>query len=113
MHQGGMTPYEALKTATVNGAYYLGLDHQLGSLETGKLADLVVLDKNPLEDIRNSNSVIYTMVNGRLYETETMNQVGNEPSTRTKFWWEMDGYHASFDWHAEVSGTPQCICGKH
>jgi imidazolonepropionase-like amidohydrolase len=58
--QGGMTNMEALRAATLNGANYLGMDSQIGSLEVGKIADLIILDKNPLENIQNSNSVSYT-----------------------------------------------------
>jgi imidazolonepropionase-like amidohydrolase len=86
--QGGMTPHEALRAATWNGAHYLGLDGDLGSLEVGKLADLAVLDENPLEDVRKSESVRYVMVNGRLYDAATMNQIGNHPEERRKFFWE-------------------------
>jgi imidazolonepropionase-like amidohydrolase len=86
--QGGMTPLEALDSATISGARYLGLDKDVGSLETGKLADLVVLDKNPLEDIRNSDSVRFVMLNGRLYDAATLNQVAPEAKTRPPFWWQ-------------------------
>src|SRR5665648_431476 len=79
LQMGGMTNMEALRAATINGAHYLGMDKEIGSLETGKLGDLIVLDKNPLEDIHNSNTIIYTMVNGRLYDSETMNEIGNHP----------------------------------
>ena len=51
------------------------------------------MDKNPLEDIKNSNSVIYTMVNGRLYDISTMNEIGNYEKERTKFYFELDGYN--------------------
>jgi imidazolonepropionase-like amidohydrolase len=79
---------QALHCATINGATYLGLDKDLGSLESGKLADLVVMDKNPLENIRNSNSVHYVMINGRLFDASTMDQIGNHPQKRGKFFWE-------------------------
>src|SRR5690606_10804038 len=86
--QGGMTPLQAIRAATIHGAEYLGLDRDLGSIEVGKLADLVVLDQNPLENIRNSESVRYVMVNGALYDVRTMNQVAPVERERGKFWWE-------------------------
>ncbi|MFP8490262.1 amidohydrolase family protein [Gracilimonas sp. Q87] len=110
--QGGMSNHEALRVATINGAHYLGMDHEIGSLETGKLADLVVLDKNPLENIRNTDSVTHTMVNGRLFDAATMNEVGNQEQERLPFWWERDGYDKRFDWHA-ITIAPagiQCTC---
>ncbi len=66
--QGGMTPMEALRSATLWGAEYIGLGKDLGSLEAGKLADLVVLDANPLDDIQNSARIHMVMKNGFLYE---------------------------------------------
>jgi Tol biopolymer transport system component/imidazolonepropionase-like amidohydrolase len=87
--QGGMTPLQALKTATIEPARYLGMDTDIGSLEAGKLADVIVIDGNPLADIRVSEKVTYTMVNGRLYDAATMNQVGNHPKERGPLWWEM------------------------
>jgi imidazolonepropionase-like amidohydrolase len=88
--QGGMTPFQVLRAATLDGAYYVGLDGDIGSLEPGKLADLIVLEKNPLEDIRNSKHVKYVMVNGRLYDARTMDQIGNHAKKRGKFFWEAD-----------------------
>jgi len=110
--QGGMTNMEALQAATINGANYLGMDEQIGSLETGKLADLIVLDKNPLENIQNSNSVIYTMINGRLYETETMNEVGNYDKPRSQFYWEKNEYAPAFDWNGETHSGCSCEIGR-
>jgi Tol biopolymer transport system component/imidazolonepropionase-like amidohydrolase len=86
--QGGMTPLEAMRSATLTGATYLGLDAELGSLERGKLADLVVLEKNPLENIRNSDSVAMVMVNGRLYDAATLDEIAPRVRKRPPFWWE-------------------------
>ena len=105
--QGGMKPMEALRAGTMNGASQLGMETELGSLKAGKLADLIVLDKNPLDDIQNSNSVSYTMINGRLYESSTMNEIGNYTHPRSKFFWEQSGYSPNFKWHEESSG---CSC---
>lgn len=73
--QGGMTEHEALRAATYMGARAIGLDHELGSLEAGKLADLLILDSNPLEDIRKSEDIGRVMLNGRLYNANTMDQL--------------------------------------
>lgn len=75
MQSGGMKPFDVLRVATILGATGLGLDHDLGSLKPGKLADLVILDKNPLDNIRNTNSVVYVMKNGRLYDGNTCSEV--------------------------------------
>ena len=85
---GGMTPHEALRCATLGGAKYLGYDADLGSLEPGKLADLVVMDKDPLADIRNTESVSRVMQNGRLYDAATMNEIAPRVRPRPAFWWE-------------------------
>ena len=84
---GGMTEHEALQVATIIGAHSLGLDRDLGSIEVGKLADLVILDGNPLEDIRNSNTVDRVMMNGRLYDGATLDQLWPEQVTAGPFYW--------------------------
>lgn len=86
--QGGMTPHEALRAGTLNGAWYIGMDEHLGSLTSGKLADLVILEQNPLEDIRNSEHIRFTMVNGRLYDARTMNEIWPRERTRGRLWFE-------------------------
>jgi imidazolonepropionase-like amidohydrolase len=74
--QGGMTAHEALRAATLNGAESLGLDGDIGSLTRGKLADVLVLDRDPLVNIRNSTSVRWVMANGRMYDAMTMKRDG-------------------------------------
>ncbi len=111
LQQGGMTNHEALKAATINGAQYIGASNDIGSLKKGKLADLIVMDKNPLEDIKNSESIIYTMINGRLYDTDTMNEIGNEPKERTEFYWENSKYNEAFPWHEDNQSFTRDACG--
>ncbi|HEX7175808.1 MAG TPA: amidohydrolase family protein [Pyrinomonadaceae bacterium] len=89
--QGGLTPLESLRAATLHGAAYLGLDADLGSLEPGKLADLIVLDKNPLENLRHSESITHVMIGGVLYDTRNMDEVYPVERKRTPFFWERRG----------------------
>ncbi len=114
-HQGGMTPLEAIRAVTRNGADYIGMGAHIGSIEAGKLADLIVIDGNPLEDMFQTEFVKYTMLNGRLYDAATLNEIGNHPRTRLPFWWEQDGYDPKFQWHATtiIDDVPQCVCGRH
>ena len=87
MAAGGMKPHDVLRVATINGAHAIGMEQDLGSIETGKLADLIVLDANPLEDIHNTNTVRYVMKNGRLYEGDTLNEVWPRQRSLPRMWW--------------------------
>ena len=75
MASGGMKPHDVLRAATYFGADAIGHAKDRGTLEVGKLADLQVLDRNPLEDIENTNSIRYVMKNGRLYDGNTLDEV--------------------------------------
>ena len=86
--RGGMSPLQVLQTATTEPARHLGFDKDIGTLEKGKLADLVILSDNPLDDIRNTDKVEHVMLGGRLYEAETMNEVHTGDAKRLKYWWE-------------------------
>ena len=84
---GGMPRYDVLRVATIFGAEALGHEKDLGSLEAGKMADLQVLDKNPLDDIRNTNTIRYVMKNGRLYDGSTLNEVWPRQKQLARLWW--------------------------
>jgi Tol biopolymer transport system component len=85
--RGGMTPLEVLRCATILGAKIIGLEQDLGSIEPGKLADLVVLDRNPLEDIRSTNSVHWVVKNGEIFEGDALNGVWPEENEMAPLWW--------------------------
>ncbi|MCW3796696.1 amidohydrolase family protein [Sphingomonas sp. BN140010] len=87
--KGGWTPLQALQAATVNPSRTLGLNRDLGSLEVGKLADLVVLDANPLDNIRNTERVAQVMLGGRLYDAATLNERVTGNRQRQPYWWEL------------------------
>lgn len=75
IQSGGLPTHDALRAATIVGAEAIGLATDLGSLEVGKLADLLVLDRDPLTEIRNTNSIAMVMLGGRLYDANTLDEI--------------------------------------
>jgi imidazolonepropionase-like amidohydrolase len=86
--QGGMSSIEAIRAATITPAIALGFDADLGSLEVGKLADLVVIDANVIEDIFQSDKVDMVMLNGRLFDAATLNEKETGDRITKPFYWQ-------------------------
>ncbi len=109
--QGGMSNWGALRAATIDGADMLGLSKQIGSLEPGKRADLVVLNSNPLENIRATADTRYVMVNGRLFDVDAdMAEIGNHAAPAPEFYWQRHRDGRSFG--IEYGPSAPCHCPK-
>ncbi len=87
---GGMTPHEILHAATMGSSKTIGRDKEIGSLEPGKLADMVILDRNPLLDIRNTLSIDAVMKNGRLYDGNTLDEIWPEHRPLPQLWFQQE-----------------------
>jgi len=87
MASGGLEPHDALRAATLFGAEAIGFGNDLGSLEAGKLADILVIDGNPLEDLRATTDLQYVMKNGRLYNAETLAEVWPRQQALPDYLW--------------------------
>lgn len=87
MASGGMTNLEVLRSATRNGADAIGYGQDLGSIEPGKLADLLILDRDPLQDIHNTTSIRYVMKNGELFVASTLDQIWPQDKKLQRLWW--------------------------
>ena len=88
---GGMRPHDILKVATINSAEAIGLSQDLGSIETGKLADLLVLDRDPLADIRATTAIRYVMQGGVLRDGASLDRVWPQASPLPVTWWQQQG----------------------
>ncbi len=103
--EGGLTPLQAIRAATLDGAFYVGLHGDLGSLEPGKLADLIVLDENPLEDIRHTETIRSVMLGGELYDAETLAPADGRAGQAPRFYFE--GREYNFPTHS--TGHAGCM----
>jgi Tol biopolymer transport system component len=91
MASGGLSNHDALRAATIFGAEAIGFEKDIGTVEAGKMADILVLDDDPLADLRNTVRLRYVMKNGRLYEAETLNEVWpRQRSLPTPHWQHLD-----------------------
>ncbi len=106
--QGGMTPMQALECGTLNGAKYIGLDRDLGSLESGKLADILVMESgaDPVARIRDTERVQLTIANGRIFDAKTMTEQNSEHSP--DFFWKHVGNGISY----VLPVSTGCSCGR-
>lgn len=106
--QGGMTPMQSLKCGTLNGAKYIGLDRDLGSIEAGKLADILVMEPgaDPTVRIRDTERIQLTIANGRIFESATMTEQNSRHSP--DFYWQ----HAGSGISAALPFSSGCSCGR-
>ena len=88
LQSGGMSPWQTLYAATMNGAESIGLEKQVGSLEPGKLADIVVYNSNPAEDIHNTTNILYVIKNGIVYNADTLDEIWPTQKKFPPFFWK-------------------------
>jgi len=87
LQMAGLTNMEALRTARISGAEAFGVQQDLGSIEVGKIVDLIILNKNPLDDIHNSREIRYVMKDSILYDGNTLDEMWPEQKKWSK--WRM------------------------
>ncbi len=108
--QGGMSHFEALRSGTIHGAFYIGMDKHLGSIEPGKLADLVILEpgRDPIVNIRDTEHTEMVVANGRLFDAKSMHELAPEPTRRAPFFWEKEGANVSVGEPPAHAGCEAC-----
>lgn len=110
--QGGMTNFECLRAATINGARYIGLDKDIGTVEAGKLADLIILAADPSKDIRGTATIRQVMLNGRLYDSMTMAQVQPTPTPGPRWFFQNASAGRGIQaWTMQCAGCGHCGAG--
>ncbi len=91
MVESASDPMTALEVASVHGAVFLGADQDLGTIETGKLADLLVLNSNPLDDIRNTTDILYVVQGGIVRDATTLDEIWPKQTPYGEHWWVEPG----------------------
>jgi Tol biopolymer transport system component len=86
---GGMKNHDALKVATIQGAEAIGLDNDLGSIETGKIADLLIMDKNPLDNLRHTNTLTHVIKDGVVYDANTLDEISPHKKKADTMHWQI------------------------
>ena len=106
--QGGMTPMQSLRCGTLNGAKYVGLDTDIGTLEVGKLADILVMEAgaDPTKQIRDSERIQLTIANGRIFDAQTMTELNTQQTP--EFFWKYVGNGISYP----VPDVTGCSCQR-
>jgi len=108
--QGGMSALEAIRAATLNGARYIGMDKDLGSIEAGKLADMIILDANPLEDLYNTDKIHSVVMNGRIYQASDLKEMHTGNQAPASYYFQRSKSQA-FPWgHFHNAGGSTCRC---
>ena len=113
MHQGGFTPWEAIRGGTIDGAVHLGMDKDIGSIEVGKLADMAVIKGDVLNDMKLSEYVTYTVLNGRVYESATMNELGSKQKRKPFFFENNNQLFMPADTMQEIEAKAEKYHWKH
>ena len=91
MIAAGTDEHTAIEVGTIHGAHFLGLEHELGSLAVGKLADFVVLNSNPLDDIRATADIDYVIKDGIVYNGDTLDELWpNDRRYGEPYWMDAD-----------------------
>ena len=83
-----MSNHDALRIATIKGCEALGLDKDLGTLEVGKIADILIMNNNPLENLRNTNTLTHVVKNGVVYDANTLDEVAPVEKKAETFHWQ-------------------------